>query len=259
MSELEPQKWMPTPQTDPMMRPRSPRPSHPNKDKRTRLRALNQITPISERRILNYFLFPNLADELHFYIEQGISLDTSDSDSDSDYELPPQRIHREGKQLPAFHIKWLKEGEQCAAKELVHLSAMPAYTDQEDWYGIMVLPKPESEPEDFGELDSPSRQLREELSQMSQSECARAEVEVDEDTREILEATQQILMPSHEEVMLWVTEDPVPTEIHSNGLSSDHSEVSGLCDTDAELERDLKRKRATQEKLLRRLNGVHEP
>jgi hypothetical protein len=134
---------------------------------------------------------------------------------------------------------------------------MPAYTDQEDWYGIMVLPKPESEPEDFGELDSPSRQLREELSQMSQVETPR--VEMDEDTREIVESTQQIFMPSHEEVLLWVTADPVPTETYSNGLSSDLSEVSGLRDTDAELERSIKRKRTTQEKLLRRLNGVHEP
>jgi hypothetical protein len=259
MSEYEPQTWMPTPETDPLMRPRSPRPSLPNKENRTRLRALNQITPISDRRILNYLLFPNLSDELHFYISQGISLETSDSDSDSDYELPPQRIHREGKQLPAWHFKWLKEGEQCAAKELTHLAKMPAYTDQEDWYGIMVLPKPESEPEDFGELDSPSRQLREELSQMSQVETPRVEVEMDEETRKILERTQQVFTPSHEEVLLWVTEDPVPNEAYSNGLSSDPLGVSESCDADDELERNLKRKRTTQEKLLRRLNGVHEP
>jgi hypothetical protein len=228
----------------------SPFPS--KQENRTRLRALNQITPISERRILNYLLFPNLSDELHFYISQGISLETSDSDSDSDYELPPQRIHREGKQLPAWHFKWLKEGEQCAAKELTHLAKMPAYTDQEDWYGIMVLPKPESEPEDFGELDSPSRQLREELSQMSQVETPRVEVEMDEETRKILERTQQIFMPSHEEVLLWVTQDPVPTE-------ADSSRVSEPCSPGDELERVLKRKRTTQERLLRRLNGVHEP
>jgi hypothetical protein len=258
MSEYEPQTWMPTPETDPLMRPRSPRPSLPNKENRTRLRALNQITPISDRRILNYLLFPNLSDELHFYISQDISLETSDSDSDSDYELPPQRIHREGKQLPAWHFKWLKEGEQCAAKELTHLAKMPAYTDQEDWYGIMVLPKPESEPEDFGELDSPSRQLREELSQMSQSEAARAEVEVevevevDEETRKILERTQQVFTPSHEEVLLWVTEDPA-------SIPADSSTMSESCSADDEFERNLKRKRTTQEKLLRRLNGVHEP
>jgi hypothetical protein len=108
-------------------------------------------------------------------------------------------------------------------------------------------------------LDSPSRQLREELSQMSQVETPRVEVEMDEETRKILERTQQIFMPSHEEVLLWVTEDPIPNEAYSNGLSSDPLGVSESCDADDELERNLKRKRTTQEKLLRRLNGVHEP
>jgi hypothetical protein len=83
-------------------------------------------------------------------------------------------------------------------------------------------------------------------------ETPRVEVEMDEETRKILERTQQIFMPSHEEVLLWVTQDPVPTE-------ADSSRVSEPCSPGDELERVLKRKRTTQERLLRRLNGVHEP
>jgi hypothetical protein len=239
----EPPRFMPTPKTDPMMRPRSPRPTHPNTTQRTRLRARNKINPISERRILNYFSFPNLADELHSLIEEGISLSDSDSDGDSDYDLPPERIHREGKQLPLTQIKWYKEGEQLAARELAVLPLMPAVTDQEDWYGIMVLKKQESEsePEDDGmELDSPSRQLQGELSQMSQSESRCVEVKKDEDR-------QPIITPTHDEVMLWVTKDPVtiPEPISKDG--------------EFEFKQSLKRKRDAQEKLLQRLNNEPTP
>jgi hypothetical protein len=240
----EPRKFIPTPKTDPMMRPRSPRSAHSNTTQRTRLRARNQINPISERRILNYFSFPNLADELNSLIEEGTSLSDSDS-SDSDYDLPPERIHREGKQLPLTQIKWYKEGEQLAARELAVLPLMPAVTDQEDWYGIMVLKKQESEsePEDDGmELDSPSRQLQGELSQMSQSESRCVEVDEDED-----EDRQPIVTPTHDEVMLWVTADPVP--------------ISEPIFTDGELgfKQSLKRKREVQEKLLQRLNNEPGP
>jgi hypothetical protein len=230
-------RFIPTPKTDPMMRPRSPRPTHPNKTQRTRLRARNQINPISECRILNYFSFPNLADELHSLIEEGISLSDSDS-SDSDYDLPPERVHREGKQLPLTQIKWYKEGEKLAARELAVLPLMPAVTDQEDWYGITVLKKEESEsePEEDGmELDSPSRQLQGELSQMSQSESRCVEVDEDDDR-------QPIVTPTHDEVMLWVTQDPVPMP------------EPGSTDGELEFKQSLKRKREVQEKLLQRLN-----
>ncbi|KAI4845859.1 hypothetical protein E4T44_05386 [Aureobasidium sp. EXF-8845] len=238
----EPRKFTPTPRADPMMRPRSPRPTHPNTTQRTRLRARNQINPISERRILNYFSFPNLADELHSLIEEGISLSDSDSDEDSDYDLPPERIHREGKQLPLTQIKWYKEGEQLAARELAVLPLMPAVTDQEDWYGIMVLKKQESESEleDVMELDSPSRQLQGELSQLSQSESRCAEVIEDVDR-------QPVITPTHDEVMLWVTADPVtmPKAISTDG--------------ELEFKQSLKRKRDAQEKLLQRLNNEPGP
>jgi hypothetical protein len=245
MDQPEPQEFIPTPKTDPFMRPRSPRPTHPNTTQRTRLRARNQINPINKRRILNYFSFPNLADELHSLIESGISLSDSDSDSsDSDYDLPPERIHREGRQLPLTQIKWYKEGEKLAARELAVLPLMPAVTDQEDWYGIMVLKKEESESEveDEMELDSPSRQLRGELSQMSQSESRGVEVdeEVDEDR-------QPIVTPTHDEVMLWVTQDPVPIS------------ESMFTDGELELKQSLKRKRDAQKKLLQRLNDEPGP
>jgi hypothetical protein len=231
---------------------------HPSATQRSRLRALNQLHPTSEPRILNYFCFPNIADELHETLEAGCSFDDSDSDQDSDYELPPQTVHREGNQLPAFRIKWYKEGEQCAAQELARLPLQPAATDQEDWYGIMVLPKPESEPEPVEEederLDSPSRQLREELSQFSQSqlqsqkEAARVDV-YDDDP---VEDAQPVVTPVHDEVMLWVTQDSTSTPTAAFKVSE-----SWLRDGELELER--KRKRTAHEKLLRRLNGEREP
>lgn len=244
ISDSERPKMVSTPKTDPMMRPRSPRPILPNKDQRSRLRARNQIKPISERRILNYYCFPNLANELHRILEEGNSFSDSDTDEDSDYEFPPQTVHREGHQLPKWTIKWLKEGEQCAARELATLPLMPASTDQEDWYGIMVLSKPESESEEDVEMDSPSRQLREELSQMSQSEAKHVEK---------LDVTPVVLMPSHEEVMLWVTEEPASTPFGLKRMASEISD-SGFGDDELE-ERNRKRKRTAQDELLRRLNG----
>jgi hypothetical protein len=244
ISDSERPKMISTPKTDPMMRPRSPRPILPNKDQRSRLRAHNQIHPVSERRILNYYCFPNLANELHSLLEDGASFDESDTDEDSDYEFPPQTIHREGHQLPKWTIKWLKEGEQCAARELATLPSMPAFTGQEDWYGIMILPKPESEDEEDEQLDSPSRQLREELSQMSQSEAKHVEK---------VDNTSMVIMPSHEEVMLWVTAEPASSP---SDLKRMPSEISESSFEDDELEeRNRKRKRTAQEELLRRLNG----
>lgn len=247
MSDSERPKMISTPKTDPMMRPRSPRPLLPNENQRTRLRARNQIKPISESRILNYYCFPNIANELHSILEDGASFDNSDTDEDSDYEFPPQTIHREGHQLPKWTIKWLKEGEQCAARELATLPLMPAFTDQEDWYGIMVLPKPESESEEDVEMDSPSRQLREELSQMSQmSQSEAVRVEKNDDT-------PMVIMPSHEEVMLWVTAEPASTPSNLKRMPSEISD-SGFGDDELE-ERNRKRKLTAQDELLRRLNG----
>lgn len=71
----------------------------------------------------------------------------------------------------------------------------------------MVLPKPESEPEEDPELDSPSRQLREELSQMSQTESPYVNEE---------DGGQPIVTPTHDEVMLFVTRDPAPTPADLN-------------------------------------------
>ncbi|KAH0345729.1 hypothetical protein KCU81_g4257, partial [Aureobasidium melanogenum] len=206
----EPPKMIPTPETDVMLRPRSPRPVIPNKDHRTRLRARTQIKPITERRILNYYCFPNFADELHEIMEAGGSFSESDTDEDSDYELPPQTIHREGAQLGLKRIKWYSEGIQRAARELERLPEDTAFLDQkDDWFGLMVIPKPESEPEEDPELDSPSRQLREELSQMSQTESPY----VDEE-----DGGQPVVTPIHDEVMLFVSEDPAPTPAVLNDL-----------------------------------------
>lgn len=261
---------MPTPENDPMMRPRSPRPTHPSATQRSRLRATTQIQPTSEPRLFNYIYFPTLADELHENIEAGYSLNDSDSDSDSDYELPPQNVHREGKQLPAWRNKWYKEGEENAARELA-IYLKPSPTDQEDWYGLVIEPKPESEPEPEPEedeqLDSPSRQLQLELSQYSQSESqlksqsqsrSQSQVQpqkeagrVDEDDDPVPDA-QPVVTPVHEEVFLWLTQHPDPKPTASLKVSE-----SWLRDGERELEVQLgrKRKRTAQEKLLRRLNG----
>jgi hypothetical protein len=108
----------------------------------------------------------------------------------------------------------------------------------------MILPKPESEDEEDEQLDSPSRQLREELSQMSQSEAKHVEK---------VDNTPMVIMPSHEEVMLWVTAEPASSP---SDLKRMPSEISESSFEDDELEeRNRKRKRTAQEELLRRLNG----
>lgn len=272
---------MPTPETDPMMRPRSPRPTHPSTtQQRSRLRAATQLQPTNEPRLLNYIYFPTLADELHENIEAGYSLDNPDSDSDSDYELPPQNIHREGKQLPAWRNKWYKEGEQNAARELA-IYLKPSPTDHEDWYGWVVEPKPESEPEpepeeDDADLDSPSRQLQLELSQYSQSESqlqSRSQAQsqsqsqlqsqpkseaarVDDHDDDSVPHAQPIVTPVHEEVFLWATQDPTP-------VPATPLDVSELSCRDGELALERvhghKRKRTAQEKLLRRMKGKYVP
>ncbi|CAD0089315.1 unnamed protein product [Aureobasidium vineae] len=235
MSQPEPQKMIPTPKTDVMMRPRSPRPVFPNKDQRTRLRARSQIRPITDRRILNYYCFPNLADELHEIVEAGGSFSGSDTDEDSDYELPPMTIHREGNDLPKTRIKWYSEGEKCAARELEKLPRDTAFLDDRDeWFGFMVIPKDESASEDDAELDSPSRQLREELSQMSQSESPY----VDED-----DDSQPIITPTHDKVMLFVTREVAPTPAELNRLSPGSTRVPESYYRDVEQEHERKRKR----------------
>lgn len=271
---------MPTPETDPTMRPRSPRPVHPSTtQQRSRLRASIQLQPTNEPRILNYIYFPTLADELHENIEVGYSLNDSDSDSDSDYELPPQNVHREGKQLPAWRNKWYKEGEQNAARELA-IYLKPAPTDHEDWYGWVVEPKPESEPEPEPEedanLDSPSRQLQLELSQYSQSESqsksqsqSQSQVQSQPQSRsqsqresenahvdDPVPDAQPVVTPVHEEVFLWVTQDFSPYAVKPPKVSD-----SWLGDGELapERARGHKRKRTDQEKLLRRLKGKYQP
>ncbi|KAI4719051.1 hypothetical protein E4T48_04694 [Aureobasidium sp. EXF-10727] len=212
MSQPEPQKMIPTPKTDPMMRPRSPRPIHPNITQRTRLRARSQINPTTEPRVLNYYCFPNLADELHEIIE-------------ADYEMPPMTIHREGNQLPLTRIKWYSEGEKRAARELETLPQDTAFLDdREEWFGLMVLPKDESEDEEDADLDSPSRQLRGELSQMSQPETHYVEE---------CEDSQPIVTPTHDRVMLFVTREVSPSS--TKVPDSYHRKV--------EQERERKRKR----------------
>lgn len=272
---------MPTPETDPMMRPRSPRPTHPSAIQRSRLRATTQLQPTNEPRLLNYIYFPTLADELHENIQAGYSLSNSDSDSDSDYELPPQNVHREGKQLPAWRNKWYKEGEQNAARELA-IYLKPAPTDGEDWYGLEVLPKPESEPEpeveeDDEQLDSPSRQLRLELSQYSQSESqlqsqsqvqpqsqsqVQSQVQLQKDAERVddhddpMPEYQPVVTPKHEQVFLWLTHDPTPVAAESLKVSAPRLGEDELA---LQREHGRKRKRTAQEKLLRRQKGKYEP
>ena len=266
---------MPTPETDPMMRPRSPRPTHPSTAQpRSRLRASDQLQPPSSPRLLNYIHFPTLADELHENIEAGYSLSNPDSDSsDSDYELPPQNVHREGKQLPASRNKWYKEGEQNAARELA-IYLKPAPTDGEDWYGLEVLPKPESEPEpeaeeDDEQLDSPSRQLRLELSQYSQSESqlqsqsqVQSQLQLQKDAGRVddhddpIPEYQPVVTPKHEQVFLWVTHDPTPVAAESLKVSAPRLRKDELA---LQREHGRKRKRTAQEKLLRRQKGKYEP
>ena len=257
-----------------MMRPRSPRPTHPFSTQRSRLRASTQLLPTNEPRLLNYIYFPTLADELHENLEAGYSLNDSDTDEDSDYELPPQTIHREGKQLPAWRNKWYKEGEQNAARELA-IYLKPAPTDQEDWYGFVVEPKPASEPEPEPEpeeddlLDSPSRQLREELAQYSQSESQPQQVQSQSQSQSNAEAArvddyddkpvpdaQPVVTPIHEEVFLWITHNPAPNPTESPKLSEPLLRNGEL---QLERARGHKRKRTEQEKLLRRLKGKYVP
>jgi hypothetical protein len=107
---------------------------------------------------------------------------------------------------------------------------------------VLKKEESESEVEDGMELDSPSRQLQGELSQMSQSESRCVEVEVDEDR-------QPIVTPTHDEVMLWVTADP----------DLNHDEAAVSTGDELELKQNLKRKREVQEKLLHRLNNEPGP
>ena len=147
------------------MRPRSPRPLQPSKDYRPRLRPAANIRQITEHRALNPVNFPHLAECLDDLIEAGASLSGSDSDEDSDYELPPPRYHREGKELPREMIAYYNRGVAESAKELEERPLSPV-SDTEYFGRVIVEPEPESDKD----LDSPSRQLKEELSQMSQSE-----------------------------------------------------------------------------------------
>ncbi|KER00891.1 hypothetical protein AUEXF2481DRAFT_25170 [Aureobasidium subglaciale EXF-2481] len=216
MSLSERPKIVPTPETDPMMRPRSPRPHlETSKDHQPRLRPTTKILPVTEPRLFNYYVFADMADQLHEIIEAGGTLDDSDSEADSDYELPPQTYHREGNELPKDRIRWYNEEVQRAARE-IEWGDLDTVHENDNLFGLMALPPSESEPELDPDLDSPSRQLKEELSQMSQSEGPRIIREYEEEQEDYLLPN----MPTHDEVLLFIANGPA---IDSNNPHVDDS------------------------------------
>ncbi|KAI5206040.1 hypothetical protein E4T39_02630 [Aureobasidium subglaciale] len=192
-----------------MMRPRSPRPhlATPN-DHQPRLRPRTKILSVTEPRLFNYYVFADMADELHEIIEAGGSLDDSDTDADSNYELPPQTYHREGNELPKDRIRWYNEEVKRAAREIEWGDLEPVH-ENDNLFGLMALPPSESEPELDPDLDSPSRQLKEELSQMSQSEEPRIIREYEEEQEDYLLPN----MPTHDEILLFIANGPAPNSV----------------------------------------------